>query len=890
MRRHVVAVAARALLGIAGLGVLLVGVPAALAAAGWPLPTSIPPWSDVRAALGGSSISDDTIVKAIAVAGWLAWGQVLIAAAVELTAWARGRAAATVPLAAPAQALVHHLLLSILLIGSSVRSAAPPATALPVAHAAATHADMQACTPAAEALSTAAPTPTPSPPKTYVVQPRDSLWKVAERLLGDGVRWRELWDLNRDIPQPDGLALSTPDLIRPGWVLRLPDDAIGVEGDTTPATPPLLSVSPPDPGNGSDPRSPPTFPTVPTAPIAREVDGTADESESTDAGDTAPVRGPAGAGLLAAGVVATLTALRRAQVRRRRPGHVIPVPTPAAADAELRIRSLAALGCSERLDLAMRAFAACAGARRNGDPPVIQAVLVGDDIEILLAAPLEAEPGPFDVEAHGRAWTLRSSADTEIVGALSSLGAVPAPCLVAIGRIDDRDLLIDLESTAVTAVTGDPDDVDALLWLITTTLATSPLAEDVRVVMAGNVADGFDRLERAEIGADDVLSQLRADIAATRAELDAAGLRSTLDARLAGGSWTPAVVIVPREAQGPAARDLGPVRPGAGLAIVTAVAIDDADRRLSLTGDRVTVTPPGLVANIPGLPMAFRDSVGELVDLAVPDEARDAPPVVDAIDKGGGGDDREEIRPGALLVRVLGSITIEGGHDAVRRKAEELVVYLALHPDGVDEQRLKTVLWPEGLPSPHAFNQMVSRARIALGTAPDGTHYLPRLDGTTYRLGDWVTTDVHRLERAYRDARDDLSIETTDRLSDALRLVRGQPFAGVKGGYEWAHAEGMASRLEILVGEAAHLVAEWHLEHEEAPAALWAAGQGLVGCPIDEALYRDRMRAHDLAGNSAAVESVMRELCRVADAMEPYDSLHPETVELYERLTRRRVG
>jgi hypothetical protein len=48
--------------------------------------------------------------------------------------------------------------------------------------------------------------------------------------------------------------------------------------------------------------------------------------------------------------------------------------------------------------------------------------------------------------------------------------------------------------------------------------------------------------------------------------------------------------------------------------------------------------------------------------------------------------------------------------------------------------------------------------------------------------------------------------------------------------------------------------------------------------------------AYHLAGNAAAVDAVMRELCQIADAMEPYDSLHPETVELYERLTRRRVG
>ena len=38
------------------------------------------------------------------------------------------------------------------------------------------------------------------------------------------------------------------------------------------------------------------------------------------------------------------------------------------------------------------------------------------------------------------------------------------------------------------------------------------------------------------------------------------------------------------------------------------------------------------------------------------------------------------------------------------------------------------------------------------------------------------------------------------------------------------------------------------------------------------------------AGNLAAVKAVLNELCEVVEANEPYDSLHPETLALYERL------
>ena len=38
------------------------------------------------------------------------------------------------------------------------------------------------------------------------------------------------------------------------------------------------------------------------------------------------------------------------------------------------------------------------------------------------------------------------------------------------------------------------------------------------------------------------------------------------------------------------------------------------------------------------------------------------------------------------------------------------------------------------------------------------------------------------------------------------------------------------------------------------------------------------MLACDLAGNPAGVEAVMDELVAAAEALEPYDTLHPETV------------
>jgi hypothetical protein len=119
-------------------------------------------------------------------------------------------------------------------------------------------------------------------------------------------------------------------------------------------------------------------------------------------------------------------------------------------------------------------------------------------------------------------------------------------------------------------------------------------------------------------------------------------------------------------------------------------------------------------------------------------------------------------------------------------------------------------------------------------------------------------------------------------------MVRGMPFEGAGGGYEWAHTEGLLGRIEAITADAALLLAEWNLDRRDTARAMWAAGQGLRASPGDERLFRIRMRAHDQAGNPAGVESVMAELCRVVEALEPFDDLHPETVALYDELSRRR--
>jgi len=57
--------------------------------------------------------------------------------------------------------------------------------------------------------------PAPPAPKTYTVKPGDTLWAIAKKTLGDGGRWREIYNNNTDVIGKD------PNLIFPGQVLRI---------------------------------------------------------------------------------------------------------------------------------------------------------------------------------------------------------------------------------------------------------------------------------------------------------------------------------------------------------------------------------------------------------------------------------------------------------------------------------------------------------------------------------------------------------------------------------------------------------------------------------------------------------------------------------------------
>ena len=246
-------------------------------------------------------------------------------------------------------------------------------------------------------------------------------------------------------------------------------------------------------------------------------------------------------------------------------------------------------------------------------------------------------------------------------------------------------------------------------------------------------------------------------------------------------------------------------------------------------------------------------------------------------------------RQPAVLIRVLGTVEIEGAGPFKRAKSRELAVYLALHPRGVGEAELDEALWPSdgGRLVPRSTrDSTVSVARTALGGAG---RLLPAqgLDREKrYQVSAEVGSDFALFCTLHRQARADGTVEP---LLVALGLIRGRPFEGVLSGrtFTWVHTEGHARHIESEVGDAADLAAEMWLERGDALQARWAARQGLRADPLCERLWIRLMEAADQLGEGQEVDRLMDEIDIVLELGGDFSGLHPNTLAAYDRYRRR---
>lgn len=235
---------ARVTKGIAG----LVALVALIAGVPWLLVRTVGnPWPG-RTAI---DLRDEReiLLGLLVVAAWVVWARFVVAIVQETVAQVRSlraqRRRAEAPLVAPVVApdapsggfgfVAHRLVAAVLalvpLAPASMGAPGPlPARSAPVAAVASLPRPDLPARAAASVRASALP--------EVQVRDNDSLFRIAERHLGDRARWREILDLNAGRLQADGGRLTTPSSLRSGWTMQLPADAVvGIPAD--PAVAPL---------------------------------------------------------------------------------------------------------------------------------------------------------------------------------------------------------------------------------------------------------------------------------------------------------------------------------------------------------------------------------------------------------------------------------------------------------------------------------------------------------------------------------------------------------------------------------------------------------------------------------------------------------------------------
>lgn len=233
----------------AGLGALilsaalLVGLPAALVfLAGNPIPS----WDRLVSALGVLNVDggDFLISNVIPIIAWIAWATFAIGYLAEIPNQLRiatsgpGVKRMKLPGFGVQQKAAGVLIAAIIAIFAPNAAMAATPTAAPDVAPASVSASVTSYTAGADTEAAPAPAAeqTPEAAQTYTVKAGDSLWAIAEQHLGDGQRYHEIVELNRDRPQPGGYTVGQRDGIDPGMVLELPDAAVSAAPASAPQT------------------------------------------------------------------------------------------------------------------------------------------------------------------------------------------------------------------------------------------------------------------------------------------------------------------------------------------------------------------------------------------------------------------------------------------------------------------------------------------------------------------------------------------------------------------------------------------------------------------------------------------------------------------------------
>ncbi|MGW4561009.1 LysM peptidoglycan-binding domain-containing protein [Streptomyces sp. NPDC004561] len=386
-------------------------------------------------------------------------------------------------------------------------------------------------------LSASAPAVSEKSEHTVTARDGDYLSKIAQKELGDGNAWPQLYEASWGKPQPDGLPdITNPNVIYPGQQITVPgapsdphdqaqdtERADGRRADNSgsrPHTPPSTATphdqqddghsegkqpAPARSSSASASSMPGTQPAleqkVPPAMSRPSASASAPASAAASAPGSSPaatgsqaptssassplqLRTVLGAGaLLAAAVTGALAVRRLLQRRRRKPGETIAI-APQTSPAEAKLAAAAEPAGAARLHLALHTLAHLAD-QDGEEAPVLRAARIGArSLEVLPQDRSQEPRAPFTTGQAGW-WRLAADADLLDEDETREMPA-PYPGLVTMGSTALGELvLLNLAQTPAVLLDGDPLHITEVCTSLALELGMSPWASEVEVVTVG---------------------------------------------------------------------------------------------------------------------------------------------------------------------------------------------------------------------------------------------------------------------------------------------------------------------------------------------------------------------------------------------------------------------
>lgn len=733
--------------------------------------------------------------------------------------------------------------------------------------------------------------------EAYTVERGDSLWEIADEHLGAGERYAEIYQLNVGNRQADGMQLTDPDEIRPGWRLRLPTTLVPVVPDSSgvPSSPGVESL----PAPAEVPPLPPPRTHAPVTSGQPSSTPAPTRESSSGSNENGAVVSPAlvlGLCMIVlTGLSAELMRRRKLQQRNRSLGERIAMPPAGPAAAEQKARAASDPVTIDTLKLALRNL--CRSCRDAGRtlPDVMLVRVTSSSIELVLRDEDRSAVEPFrSVDAI--TWRLESIPASPIDEDVLD----PFPALVTVGVEGDRLVLLNLEAIGALTLTGPEAAREPVLRALAAELAVGPLTRDVTLTFIGVFSELANVVGRSrgrfveDTASGDRVAVLHAE--SVRSGLERSGAAGIRDARARG---------IASDVSGPevliAAEQL-PNLPAdwCGVTAVTASEPPVDERKWALVArpdGSARLEPPGIeifpqtltVRDYEHLVclLATADTVGDHESGGHPSTAGDLVKArvaaLDALPQPVEGEKygavAEAVPPRVLL---LGTVHVDGADDGSvpgrRRRASELVAYLTLHP-GASPHELDEAMWPGRRVAKNTRNPFVSRVRHWLGRTPDGEPYLPLVaDGGEYRLRPEVTCDWHDFLRLAHTGLSQGAEGVVD-LAAALDLVRGRPFLGTDPvTYTWAEAD--TQEMISAIVDVAHVLSVTRCEFGDHRGAQEAAARGLLVEPYSELLYRDAIKAAAARGDHAEVDRLANRLRHELALIDPEDGIADETAAL----------